>query len=251
MWTPRTTPVKEGDKPFVWGIDSVFECTWFCYYEALFHNLSAPCYWDRPTKTGSYTNAKEWLKNYREPWEVKGLDYTPVAGDIAVYDGDLGHVIFYETDTMTAEYRSGDPNSFRIGKAGEYNGVLLGYLHYPYAPIDTVSRDVNKDQVQTTDDTLRIRIAPSLDAEVVGYVDIGYYNVLATKNADNYTWYKIAKDRWIANVTTKYLPKDEEGDIIAQIKEYFDRAEEKVKAVTDENEKLKDNMRKIHELSNV
>lgn len=224
----RTTPVSEGTKPYAWGVESVYQCTWYAYYRALENGMSAPCYWDRATKTGSYTNAKDWLENYREPWEVKDVNYTPKAGDILVYDGEYGHVIFMETDVMTSEYRNGDPNSFRNAKLGDFKGDLLGILHYPYEPLSPVERNENVAQIETTDDSLRIRTEPSLEAEIVGHVQIGYYNVLDSKENDGYTWYEIAKDRWCANITTKYLPKNED-DFVEQIRKWSDAMIEKSK----------------------
>lgn len=116
MFAVRTTPVKEGEEPYAWGVPSVYQCTWFAYFRSFSALGSYPCFWDRATKTGSYTNAKDWLENYRDPWVVKDKDYTPVAGDIAVFDGEYGHVQFMETDVMYSEYSNGDPNSFRNGK---------------------------------------------------------------------------------------------------------------------------------------
>ena len=40
---------------------------------------------------------------------------------------------------MTSEYRNGDPNSFRNAKIGDYNGELLGVLHYPYDTVQPVA----------------------------------------------------------------------------------------------------------------
>lgn len=220
MWTPRTQAVQQGESPFAWGVESVYQCTWFCYYEALWHGMSAPCYFDRATKTGSYTNAKLWLNEYREPWiPITDPSYKPVQGDILVYDGEYGHVIFMETDVLTAEYRNGDPNSFRNAKLGDYKGNLLGVLHYPYSPVSTVERNENVNQIETTDEQLRIRTAPSLTAEIVGHVQLGYYNVLSQTDADGYTWYEIAKDRWCADITTKYLP-GESSDFVKEIEKW-------------------------------
>ncbi len=248
MWTPRTTPVKEGESPFVWNIPSVYECTWFCYYEALYHNLSAPCWWDRATKTGSYTNAKDWLENFRDPWvPIYDKEYTPVAGDILVYDGEYGHVIFMETDVLTAEYRNGDPNSFRNAKVGDYSGVLLGVLHYPYEPLNPVERNENVDQIQTTDDSLRIRTKPSLNGEIVGHVQIGYYNVLDIKEADGYTWYKLAKDRWCANDSTVYLPS--EDDIMAEIERFVNATKTKIKTLEKKNKEMVDDFASIRKIA--
>ena len=223
MWTPRTQAVKEGEKPFIFGIDSVHECTWFCYYEALWHSLSAPCWYEGSGSKGygSYTDAKDWIECYRDPWiPITDPNYKPVQGDILVYDGEHGHVIFMETDTMTAEYRKGDPNSFRNAKLGDFKGKLLGVLHYPYQPVNTVERNENVNQIQTTDEALRIRTEPNLNGEIVGHVQIGYYNVLNQKDSDGYTWYEIEKDRWCADVTTKYLPASAD-DFVKKIEEYL------------------------------
>lgn len=239
MWKPRTQAVQQGESPFAWGVESVYQCTWFCYYEALWHGMSAPCYFDRATKTGSYTNAKLWLNEYREPWiPITDPSYKPVQGDILVYDGECGHVIFMESDVLTAEYRNGDPNSFRNAKIGDYKGDLLGVLHYPYIPVSTVERNENVVQIQTTDEQLRIRTAPSLAAEIVGHVQLGYYNVLQQSESDGYTWYEIAKDRWCANITTNYLPA-EQNDFVRQLEKFLNDTKAKINALESENENMK------------
>lgn len=197
--------------------------------------------------TGSYTNAKEWPKHYRDPWEFKGIDYQPVVGDIVVYDGEYGHVQFMETNTMYSEYRSGDPNSFRNGNFAKSSNIL-GYLHYPHESVLPVERNENVDQIQTTDAELRIRTKPSLKGEIVGYVQLGYYDVLDTKQNDGYTWYKLDKDRWCANVSTIYLPS-EDTDIIREIETYFNSMKDKINVLSNENTDLKSDMNKINKIS--
>ncbi len=246
MFTPRTTPVKEGEEPYAWGVPSVYQCTWFSYFRSFSALGSYPCFWDRETKTGSYTNAKDWLENYRDPWVVKDKDYTPVAGDIAVFDGEYGHVQFMETDVMYSEYSNGDPNSFRNGKF-EKKDNLLGFLHYPCEVVPTVERNTSVNQIQTTDTSLRIREKPSLEAEIIGHVQFGYYNVLDTKENDGYTWYKIAKDRWCANITTNYLPA--EDDIIQRLEEYLNNIKSQVTYLKNENTDLKEDMKSIKKIT--
>ena len=242
MWKPRTQAVQQGESPFAWGVDSVYQCTWFCYYEALWHGMSAPCYFDRATKTGSYTNAKLWLAEYRDPWiPITDKDYKPVQGDILVYDGEYGHVIFMESDIITSEYRNGDPNSFRNAKLGDYKGNLLGVLHYPYSPVSTVERNENVNQIETTDEQLRIRTEPSLAAEIVGHVQLGYYNVLSEKDADGYIWYEISKDRWCANITTNYLPKAED--------DFVHDTKAKITALESQNKEMREDYMKIKNIS--
>lgn len=245
MFKVRTTPVEVGTQPYVWNIPSVYQCVWYCFYRALECGFSAPTYWDRETKQGSYTNAKEWLKNYRDPWQtITDPNYKPVAGDILVYDGTFGHVIYCETDVMTSEYRNGDKDSFRNAKIGDYKGDLLGVLHYPYESVLPVERNENVPQIETTDEALRIRTAPSLSAEIVGHVQLGYYNVLSQTDADGYTWYELAKDRWCANITTNYLPR-ESTDFVKQIEDWARNMVSQVKLKDEKIAELSADMEKI------
>lgn len=247
MFKPRTEPVSPGTQPYNWTTPTIYQCTWYCYYRALECGMTPPCWWDRATQTGSYTNAKDWLQNFREPWEIRTADYTPVAGDIAVYDGELGHVIYFETDVMTSEYRSGDPNSFRNAKFGDYKGTLLGFLHYPYDPVQPVERNTSSNQIQVLDDLLRIRTKPSLDGEIVGHCQLGYYNVLQSKDNDGYTWYEIAKNRWCANVSVNYLPKQE--DIIGEIERYFNAMRSQIESLESESKRMKQDIADIDKIA--
>lgn len=239
MFTPRTIPLVYGEQPWKWDVDSVYQCTWYCFWRFFQAHGIYPTYQNRETKSGSYNNANTWLVNYRDPVKPMGKDYIPVAGDIVVYDWEnLGHVAFMETDTMTSSYGNGNPNSFKFQNYKNFQGEILGYLHCDYYPILPVERNTNINQIQTTDDTLRIRVAPSLDAEIVGYVQLGYYNVLSQTEADGYTWYEIAKDRWCADITTNYLPS-EENDFIKQLEKFLNDTKAKINALEDENKQMR------------
>jgi len=63
-----------------------------------------------------------------------------------------------------------------------------------------VKRNKNKKQVEVIGKELNCRSTPSLKGKILGYIDFGIYNVLESKQEDGYTWYKIEKNRWIANV---------------------------------------------------
>ena len=251
MFKIRTEPVKYGEAPYKWGIDSVYQCTWFVYFRIAELGLGweYPCWWDRATQTGSYTNAKDWLKNFRDPWQVKGTDYTPVAGDIAVFDGNYGHVQFMETDVMYSEYSNGDPNSFRNGKF-EKKPNLLGFLHYPLASVPTVERNTSVNQIHCTDSSLRIRVKPSLSAEIVGHVSCvenRYYNVLNIKEADGYKWYKIANDRWCADIGIIYYPVAE--DFVKQLEEFLNVTRAKINSLQSENEDMRNDMKQMKNIA--
>lgn len=259
MFNIRTTPVEQGTKPYVWGVDSVWQCTWYAYYRCLEVGFTPPCYWDKETKTGSYTNAKDWIKNDRSPWQVKGIDYIPVAGDIAVFDGTYGHVVFMETATKYSEYRNGNKDSFANGELSALKKQmnLLGYLHYPYTAIENVERNSDRDQVEVTDTQLRIRTKPSLSGEIVGHVMVdertgkGYYNVLSvTKNVDGYDWYEIANGRYIADITTTYLPKDTD-DFLKQFEQIYISMKSQAEKSYERIQLLENKLAQINDISNI
>ena len=249
----RTTPPIEGQPPYKWDVPSAKQCTWFCYFRTAENGQTFPCFFDRATRTGSYTNAKNWLENYREPWEVKGSDFKPSSGDIAVFTGDLGHVAYIEKvdgeNALISDYNRVAPltyasDTWKWGTRLQGCGDLIGYLHFPYNSVDPVERNTNVTQIQTTDDQLRIRTAPSLSAEIVGHVQLGYYNVLSEKDADGYTWYEISKDRWCANITTNYLPA-EQNDFVRQLEDFLNTTRAKIKALETQNADMKSDMSNI------
>ena len=249
MWKPRTTPLIYGEEPWKWDVDSVWQCTWYSFWRFYQVHGIFPTYQNRATKSGSYNNANTWLENYRDPVKPMGKDYVPVAGDIVVYDwSDLGHVAFMETDTMTSSYGNGNPDSFKFQDYRKFNGEIMGFLHSDYYPILPVERNTNATQIQTTDEQLRIRTAPSLDAEIVGHVQLGYYNVLNQTDADGYTWYEIAKERWCANITTNYLPA-EQNDFVRQLEKFLNDTKAKITALESQNKEMREDYMKIKNIS--
>lgn len=261
----RTTKVERGTPGFPFAVASVWHCTWFSYYTALEEGKTPPCYWDRPTKTGSYTDAKFWLENFREPWEVhKEKDYQPTSGDRVIFDGNYGHVINVinndNGDCLCAEYRNGDENSFKLfhwiaGSRLSGCGNVLGYLHWPYEDVKPVERNNSVDQIKCEDSAVRIRTAPDTtdNNNIIGHIsfldgkNFGYYNVLSTIEVQGYTWYEIEKGKYCANIGTTFLSA--EDDIVKQIEGFVknikESALEKDKIISEYEEKIN----KIHELS--
>lgn len=246
----RTSPVEYGNPAYNWNSRYKWECTWYVYGRCSELGLPYPTWWDRATETGSYTDAKLWPQNYRDPWVPKDKSYRPVAHDIVIFNGPYGHVAFIEkvegNRALLSQYMSGKEDSFsnyswEIGTS--YTGPLMGYLHCPVEAVDPVSHDTNDksvDQILTTDVALRIRNKPTLNSDVVGHVQIGYYNVLSKAQCDGYTWYQIAKDRWCADITTKYLPASKEDDFMKKIEEYFNGLKGEITTLTDQRNAYKD-----------
>ncbi len=81
-----------------------------------------------------------------------------------------------------------------------------------------VKRNTKVDQVEVINEGLRCR--ENHNGNILGYVDLGLYNVLETVVDGGYSWYKIGNNRWIANTEdVKFYKKDEEV-VVDPCKEY-------------------------------
>lgn len=148
----RTTAPTLDDKIYYFLSTSFGQCTWYVYYrwQEEFGEGVYPVYRNRETKAQGFNHGKTWLKNFREPSEVKGLDYIPKEKDAIVFDGNYGHCVFIEKDNGDGTYLISQYNldvekgfSTATWKLGERlkgkvasTGMPLGYLHYPNSKED-------------------------------------------------------------------------------------------------------------------
>ncbi len=85
-------------------------------------------------------------------------------------------------------------------------------LHRKMTVGTPVERNIDVDQINVTITNLNARKAFGTDAEILGFVTPGYYNVLGIVEATKYTWYE-TEEFWCAGVKgVEFLPK--------RIKEY-------------------------------
>ena len=77
--------------------------------------------------------------------------------------------------------------------------------------VQPVDRDILKDQLIVHVDNLRVRKSPSLKGDVIGRLQKDkYYNYFGSTQADDYTWYKLAENQWVAKIDEMdVLPKIE------------------------------------------
>ena len=101
---------------------------------------------------------------------------------------------------------------------------------YDYQPIKKtkpVERNEGIDQLKVIKNKLRIRTTPSLKGDILGFAELGFYNDLESKQADGYTWHKVADNNWLADVKgyVELLPKVElnVGDKVTfkELPDYF------------------------------
>ena len=153
------------------------------------------------------------------------------------------------SDFMISQYPTRFYHYWPLDKESQMVGGMPEHILVRPDSVRPVERNTNVNQIETTDDALRIRTKPSLDGKIVGHVQVGYYNVLQKTEADNYTWYEIAKDRWCADVATKYLPASSD-DVIRVIEEYFNGLKGEITKLTEQNSKLEDKLKRIKEICN-
>lgn len=154
-----------------------------------------------------------------------------------------GHVAIVEkvispTEVYTSESGYGASKPFwnqtrkkGSGRWGCGSGyTFLGFIYNPAVkdePIikvtSTVSKDINKNQIEVKTDTLRVRNGAGTNKTVIGFTKKGYYNFYETKNANGYTWYRIADNQWIAHskgwsTVHNAVPKETVKEIIYVVK---------------------------------
>lgn len=154
-WTPRTTAPTPGTPPYDWNAGTKYQCTWYAYWRVQEgFNASFPPVWKDgygSNGSGRYTNAKDWLIHYRDPWIPHDLGdgYVPVAGDIVVFTGTYGHCVVIESKNGDGSYVVTDFNLIggdeTWGRKTNYNygdritdglgplptGACIGCLHFP------------------------------------------------------------------------------------------------------------------------
>ena len=159
-WIPRNSLVLPGTQPYDWSSSSLFECTWYAYWRVQEGSglTEPPCWYSGSGSTGYgyYTNAKEWLDHYRDPWEVYDISTYPsykcTPGDIIVFTGNYGHVVVVEKvnadgtlcisdyNLMGGEHAFGYMNNYHYGDiiiGYMTTGACIGVLHNPnITPVD-------------------------------------------------------------------------------------------------------------------
>lgn len=251
---------------------------------------------NHPVPVAPITNASTWHKHLINGYKAIPFDRTKVKeGDIvewaekchvakvsgikdgiiyvnaSFYTGEHGRAVYngaFDTrdvftskqelsDFMSEKYPTRFYHNWTLDKESSAVGGEPDFILVLPEQILPTDRDESVNQIETTDSTLRIRRGPSLNDEIIGHVQIGYYNVLDVREATKEDiaqvdglkcWYKLSDNAWCANITTKFLPA-EDYDIVKLVEEYTRKINELVKREAEENNDLKARLKKINELS--
>lgn len=100
-----------------------------------------------------------------------------------------------------------------------------------------VKRDTYKNQIEVVGSLLRCRKGAGTTQSIVGYCDYGIYNYTETKLSGNYTWYKLAEERWIAGTKEDTIVYKGEEAMIEELKKQIEELNNKIILLENDNTK--------------
>ena len=148
-----------------------------------------------------YSPKREQLNEYFDEVSV----YEMQAGDVCIWDGwdgnEFGHIAIEDSwDGNSLWFFSQNPGPAKVQECDLPSKMYAFRLKKPKPSVTpNVERDEYKNQLEVTVPNLRVRTAPSTSGEILGYASVGFYNYYETKDADGYTWYRIADSQWVAS----------------------------------------------------
>ena len=146
-----------------------------------------------------YSPKRELLDEFFDEVDVERM----LPGDVCIWDtGEAGHIAIFDSwDGHDCWYFSQNPNPCQVMKiVMDNHHAFRRKKETPPLPAVTnnVERDENQNQIEVKVDKLRVRTQPTLDGEVLGYANPGFYNYYEVAEHDGYTWYRIYDNQWIA-----------------------------------------------------
>ena len=150
-----------------------------------------------------YPPKRNDLDTYFEEVDVHNM----YAGDVCIWDygNGIGHIAIFDSwDGKSCWYFSQNyptGSNCHLQVINEL-GIHAFRLKTPEEPkpeiTPNVERDEYKNQIEVKVKDLRVRTTPSINGEILGKATQGFYNYYEITSADDYTWFKIADNQWIA-----------------------------------------------------
>lgn len=146
-----------------------------------------------------YGEKRKQLDEYFDEVDTRAMEQ----GDVCIWDeGAAGHIAIYDHyDGTNCWYFSQNPNpsQIMIVNMQGHHAFRRKKETPPLPPVtDNVERDEYKDQIEVKVDKLRVRTQPTLSGDILGYAKEGFYNFYEKVENDDYTWYRIAENQWVA-----------------------------------------------------
>jgi len=136
-------------------------------------------------------------RGYSDNWDDNSLGSTVMIGD----NKPPEEVMYIYTKFTESVMDEGGLNWTRTDTDYEPD---IKYVGQP------VERNTKVDQLSVKVENLRARKEPTLNGEILGYINMGFYDIQDKAEADGYTWYRV-QDMWIAynEDWLDILPKEE------------------------------------------
>lgn len=135
--------------------------------------------------------------------------YHMCQGDVAIWEA--GHIAVLDSFDGNNWWFSQNPGPCMIKTIDNLGAYHVFRRKQPTPPTPTevtpnVERNPYQDQLEVITDGLRVRATPSVDGAIVGLASKGegdkkYYNYYEkyTNTKDQYDWYRIADNQWLAH----------------------------------------------------
>lgn len=196
-------------------------------------------------------NAENFIRRANQMYPDLKISDIPVPGAILCWEGKgslAGHVAIVEEvidlNTIRTSESAYSGSAFYVSTRTNDNGrwgmnsnySVNGFILNPAVKADIVepvSRDTNRNQVEVKATKLRVRTKPSLGGGILGYCSLGLFNVISKSVADNYTWFEIDKDKWIAQVddVLYYESKSDQEDRLIKLEKENKELREKLEKI--------------------
>lgn len=155
---------------------------------------------------------------------IDGAGHVAVVEKINGYNNGTPTSIYLSESGYNSSYfwnstRNNNNGRWGAGNNYEFIGCIINpAIKKTITP--NVQKDIYSNQIEVKVNDLRVRVSPGLNSEILGFAKKGFYNYYSTKIIDNYTWYEIADNNWIAsnknwtNIYPKQELKYKVGDIV-------------------------------------
>lgn len=178
---------------------------WQCFDLAQLYNrevLNVPDYvlaGCEVVKNMLYGEKRKQLDEFFDEVDVERM----LPGDVCIWGcGDAGHIAIFDSwDGHDCWYFSQNPNPCQVIPIvlDDHHAFRRKKATPPLPPITpTVERDENQNQIEVKVEKLRVRTQPTTDSDVLGFAPMGLYNFYEKAEHDDFTWYRIADNQWIA-----------------------------------------------------
>lgn len=134
-----------------------------------------------------------------------------------------------------------------------YNALYTDLIKLPILEkaivdvVEPVERNPEVNQLTESSSILRVRMAPSVEGTIIGYLKANvYYNYYDVTENGGYEWFKIAENQWCAKTSTMtVLPAETECELL---KKEYERLLQEFNELGKENEKLKGQIEQIRRI---